>query len=610
MALPEPVQRAKRQVGDDLRADPYLPYILLAALLLSSFWVWHRLPNFATRDERWRVVDPVELLATYLDDPRLGSITEGVAYWRSYGAAMHLAAVALVPVFVVVLATDSLPVFAEMGRHIGVGFWPHWLRTPAWIWRYSVLPLRLANVAMAVGSVYVSYRIGTTMRDRATGRLAAALLTVTWGFLILAHEGGEDIPSLFFFLLALYFALRYVESGVDGLYYWGCLFGGVSIAFKLSGGVSAILLGVAALQRARRSDGGFGVSLFRPRFLATGVLIGLGTIAVGYPSIVLGAPEEFGGRIARAFSAKSEPHGWLVRPSWWWILRGYLHGAGLPLFLAFIGGVVAALPRLRDRSLTADGLTLSLLGVAVFLLVFSSWRYVRTHHLLPTFALLGLVLAVALVRLGEARPRLGGVVVAFLLVSSAAYAGAGTLAYASQPRDQAVDYLSSHGGANATIETYTLDPQDAAVPHSERVEQRPGFDVRSFTDRCPAYVVLNYHRSLLYLAPEDWGKRADTLSSIGRERHVRTLLAEDTYPYETVGAYGREPRFLRGEGRAPTWQRLLRAGIRPRTIQYGDPQDLGVDQYTVVLRRTGDCSEKATGRSADLDSESGSSQRR
>jgi 4-amino-4-deoxy-L-arabinose transferase-like glycosyltransferase len=82
-----------------------------------------------------------------------------------------------------------------MGRHIGVGFWPHWLRTPAWIWTYSVLPVRLANVAMAVGSVYVSYRIGTTMRDRATGRLAAALLTVTWGFLILAHEGVSSAAA-------------------------------------------------------------------------------------------------------------------------------------------------------------------------------------------------------------------------------------------------------------------------------------------------------------------------------------------------------------------------------------------------------------------------------
>ncbi|WP_436906745.1 ArnT family glycosyltransferase [Halosimplex marinum] len=585
----EPLRRAKRQVVDDLRADPYLPYILLAALLLSSFWIWHRLPNFATRDERWRVVDPVEVLATVLDDPRPGSVSEGVGYWRTYGSAMYLSALALIPVLVVALATDALPAFADMGRHLDVGFWTHWLRTPAWIWTWSVLPVRLANVAMAVGCVYLCYRIGTVLRDRATGRLAAALLTVTWALLILAHEGGEDVPSLFFLLLSLYFAVRYVETGVDRLFYWGALAGGVSIAFKLSGGVSAVMLGVAHLQRARRSEDGFVNGAVRPRFLATGVLIGVVTIGAGYPSILFGAPAEFAGRLARAFGSKSEPHGWLVQPSWWWILRSYLHGVGLPLAVALVGGALAALRRVREDSLAADGLRMALVGVGVYLAVFSSWRYVRTHHLLPVAALLVVVLAVGLARLRDRRPAVGRAVVAVLLVTSAVYAGTGTLAYASQPRDQAVDYLRSEAGANDTIETYTNDPQDAAVPHTDRVEARFGVGADSFEFRCPEYVVLNYHKSILYLAPDSWGKRAEVLSNDAVEEHVRTLLAEDTYPYEIAGEYGREPRFLDGKGRAPMYQRLLRVSVRPRTIQYGDPQDMGVDQYTVVLRRTGPC---------------------
>jgi hypothetical protein len=589
MALLDPLARAKRQVGDDLRADPYLPYILLAALLLSSFWVWHRLPNFATRDERWRVVDPVEVLATVLDDPRLGSVSEGVGYWRTYGSAMYLAALALIPVLVVSLATDALPAFSDMGRHLDVGFWTHWLRTPEWIWTWSVLLVRLANVAMAVGCVYVVYRIGTTLRDRPTGRLAAALLTVTWAVLILAHEGGEDVPSLFFLLLSLYFAVRYVETGVDRLFYWGALFGGVSIAFKLSGGVSAVLLGVAHLQRARRDDEGLVSAVVRPTFLATGVLIGAATIVAGYPSILFGAPSEFVGRLARAFGSKSQPHGWLVRPSWWWILRSYLHGVGLPLAIGLVGGALAALTRIREDSVPADGLRLALVGVGVYLAVFSSWRYVRTHHLLPVAALLVVVLAVELARLRDRRPTVGRAVVALLLVTSAVYAGAGTLAYASQPRDQAVDYLRSEAGANDTIETYTYDPQDAAVPHTDRVDARFGVAPDSFEIRCPEYVVLNYHKSILSLAPDSWGKRAEVLSNDAAAEHVRDLLGEDTYPYEIVGEYGRTPRFLDGQGRAPTYQRFLRVSLRPRTMQYGDPQDMGVDQYTVVLRRTGSC---------------------
>ena len=596
MALPDPLQRARRQVLDDLRADPYLPYILLAALLLASFWIWHRLPNFATRDERWRVVDPIEVLASYRADPGLGSITEGVAYWRTYGAAMYLSAVALLPVFVAVMATDSLPAFADMGSHMATDFWTHWLQTPAWIWTWSVLPVRLANVAMAVGSVYVLYRIGTTMRDRATGRLAASLFTVTWGMLVLAHEGGEDIPSLFFFLLSLYFAIRYVEDGANRLFYWGAFFGGVSIAFKLSGGVSALVLGGAHLQRASRSEEEHLLgALNRPRFLAIGLFVGAGTVALGFPSIVFGAPDQFGGRILRSVGAKSDPHGWLVQPSWWWILRGYLHGAGLPLFVALVGGVVAALPRIREETLTADGLRLALFGVAVFLSVFASWQYVRTHHLLPTLALLVLPLAVALARLRERRPAVGRAVMALVLVTSGIYAAGGTLAYASQPRDQAASYLERTAGANETIETYTGDPQDAGVPHTGQVEIYRGYDLDTFPERCPDYVVLNYHKSLLYVAPDDWGKRATTLSDDDVKKHVQALLAEDTYPYEIVGEYGRSPRFLDGRERPPMWQRLLRVGLRPRTMQYGDPQDMGVDQYTVVLRRTGDCESLAAG---------------
>jgi len=36
---------------------------------------------------------------------------------------------------------------------------------------------------------------------------------------------------------------------------------------------------------------------------------------------------------------------------------------------------------------------------------------------------------------------------------------------------------------------------------------------------------------------------------------------------------------------------MIRAGIYPRTIQYGDPQDLGVYGYVIVLERTGECGE-------------------
>ncbi|MEF8851437.1 MAG: glycosyltransferase family 39 protein [Haloarculaceae archaeon] len=594
---------ARQRVVDDLRTDPYLPYILVAAAVLAGFWVWHRLPNFATRDERWRVVDPIEAFAAVSESPSYEGLREGVTYWRSYGATFYVAALVLVPVLVAVVLTGDVDGFAAMGRHQFRDFWEHWLGTPAWVWSASVLAVRLVNVALTVGCVYLVYRLGATVRDRATGRLAALVLTVTWGLLVLAHEAGEDIPALFAFLLSFYLAVRYLETGDTRTFYWGCLAGGAGAALKLSAGVSALVLGAAFVLRAghepdRREH------LWQPRFLAVGVGIGSAAIVLGYPSLLVGDPADVGGRFVRGVANKGEPHGWRVQPSWWWILRGYLHGLGLPLAVGALASALAVLPGLRERSPSSDALKLALFAVAAYLVVFSGWAYVRTHHLLVTFPLVAVVVAVAGERLREHHATVGRAAVALLLVTSGVYAVGGDLAYASQPRDQTAAWVAERAGPNTTVETYVRDPQEVGVPHGvtvyhpfdRRLEvanrtRKPGIEewTLAIAERCPDYVVLNYHKSLLYLAPDDWSKRASQLSDADLERYFRDLLAGETYPYAVADRFGRRPRFLDGNGRRPTRHALVRVGVRPRTIQYGDPQDFGVDQYSVILERTGEC---------------------
>jgi hypothetical protein len=597
------------RVREDLRADPWLPYLLLAAALLSLFWIWHRLPNFATRDERWRVVDPIEAFAALEREVSVASLQEGVTTWRSYGGTFYPVAVVLVPVLLVALAVGELAGFVAMGRHSVGELWAHWLGTPGWLWTASVLAARLLSVAFTVGSVYLVYRLGVKTYDQATGRLAASLFTVTWGMLVLAHEAGEDMPSLFLFLLSVSQALSYVETGSRRTFYRACLAGGLAAGFKLSGGVAAVVIGMLFLTRAFRAEGPLTRQVWQPRLLASGVGLGTVAILVVYPSVLVGDPAELGGRILRALSAKGSPHGWRVKPNWWWILRGYLHGLGLPMTVGAVVAVLAAVPTLNERSRTADGLRVALVIVAVFLAGVAQWSYVRTHHLLPTFPLLVLVVAVAGQRLRERRPSVGRVVLAVLLVTSGIYAVGGDLAYASQPRDQSAAWLATHADPDDAVETYVRDPQEAGVPHDatilhpgngtvrvDNVTYHPGRTrwTRAMPERCPEYIVLNYHQSLLFLAPDSWSKRADVVSNPALERYYRDLLAEDTYPYEVAGEFGRRPRFLDGQGRRPAWQAMLRVGIRPRTMQYGDPQDFGVDQYTVVLERTGECDPEAT----------------
>ena len=591
--------RAKRRFVDDLRADPYLVYILGLAVVLTGFWFWHRVPNFATRDERLRLLDPMRAVGIVVGDPSLESLLRAMTDGRELGATFYLYGVVLLPVFAAAFLTGQLDAFAALPNYSGA--WETWTRTPRWIWTWSILLGRLVVIAFAVGCVYVTYRIGTEMHDRAAGRLAAVLLSFTWGFLILAHEVGEDVPALFFFLLVVYLGLRYARTGDETLFLAGCVCGGIAIAIKLTTVVCIVLIGVAYLLHVRSAGAEWRDALVRPRLLAVGAALGAATIYVGFPSVIFGGLEPLAGRIAGGTSGKTEPHGWRIQPTWWWFLRAYLNGLGLPLFVAAVGALVASVPFRRRRSAEGDGIIMTLVTVGTYGLLYADWAYIRTHHLLPTIPLLVVVLAVLLTHAREYSPAIARPFVAALLVSSALYAGVGDLGYATQPRDEATEWLRTNAPANATVETYPEDPQEAAIPHGMRVyrpgdkaatggrNQSVGEWMRSVPERCPDYIQLNYYEAILLLAPDEWSERARRLSGTQRRQYVESLLAEDTYPYRVAATFGPRPPFLDSQPRSAGLPELLRVGLVPRTIQYGDPQDVGIDQYTVILARSGQC---------------------
>lgn len=603
-SLPTALQRVRDQVKRDIAADPYLTYILGLSLLFTTFFIWHRIPNFATRDERWRVVDAMEI-AGFLDtDLSFEALQSGAAFWRPFGPTLYLYGALSLPVFIITFLTGETGVFADMLTAMGTDSYAHWQAIPEWILWATILPARLSNVLFAVASVYVVYRIGTTLRDRATGRLAALLHALTWSVIVLAHEAGEDVPAMLFTLVALYLAIRYVETGARHHFLWGSAVGGLAIAFKPTAGIVAIVLGVAYLLRLRR---GTDDPLVRPVLLVGGPLLALAVIYVSFPSVVLNGPEVMVDRLARFTEEKSESHGWLDSPTWWWFLRGWLHGFGWPLFLACVGSVMAAIPRLREDSLERDGVVLALVGIGVVVAVYSRWAYFHTHHLFLTFPLGVLLTAIALQRLAVERRQLARGLMAGLVLTTALYAGVGTVGYATQPRDQAVGWVTADAGPNATVETYSLDSQEAAVPHHLTI-YRPtkyvGDDgptrkewLQDIEHRCPDYVVLNYQLSFIYLAPDNHSQLSDDWTWDGDAEHIETLLSPDAppktdtgpYPYTVKKRFGREPFYLDdGEPIDPTWN-LIRAGIYPRTIEYGDPQDFGVYQYVVILERNGTC---------------------
>jgi len=635
-----PLHRARRQVREDLEADPYLKYILLLSAVLSLFWIWHRLPNFATRDERWRVVDSMEIAGFVVNDGfTVEALQDGSRYWRVFGPTLYIYGLVTLPAIAVVVLTGEASIFSDLLSAVGTDFYAHWQALPAWLWWATVLPARLVNVVFAVGAVYLLYRIGTHMRDRATGRLASLLLALTWGVVVLTHEAGEDIPALFSLLLVFYLALRYVETGSRRLFLAGSAVGGLAIAFKPTTGVTAILLGIAYLFRARRASETRD-ALLRPELLLGGPAVAIVVMYLSYPSAVLNTlpstlsgdilasmwdgPEVLFSRIDRLAGEKTSSHGWLSRPAWWWYVRGTANGLGWPLTLAAVGGIAASIGVLgrrvaatlqsqtaaqsgrRDPGPSAEtaGVVFALTVIAVMTAVFSTWAYFRTHHLLPMFPMAILLVALSLQWLDVEAEQAARVLAVVLIVSTALYTGIGTLGYASQPRDEAVGWLQAHGGANATVETYAEDSQEAAVPHSWTI-YRPTAETSGYArvawlqdveQRCPDYIALNYQRAMLWLAPDNHSQLSKRWTYDGDAAYIRDLLSDGDYrtanapyPYDVAATFGREPPFL--DGGQPydrTWN-MVRAGIYPRTIQYGDPQDLGVYGYVIVLERTGEC---------------------
>lgn len=579
--------RTKRQVVRDLREDPYLPFILLLSILLAGFWFWHRIPGFATRDERDRVFDVLVWYGTFVSDPGVDSFRTGIEWSRvPFGATFYLYAVVLFPVVLVALVVGAFDgISAVAASNAPFGFWPVWRATPEWIWTLGLSLVRLTSVALAVGSVYLTYRIGTVARDRLAGRLAATVLTVTFGFLTLAHEGGEDMPALFFILLSIYLAFRYVETGDDLSFLGGSASGGVALSFKLTAAPIVLLLGVSYLLRLRTADD-WRAALAQPGLLVTGGIVGAVTIVLGFPTVLVSGFEPLAGRLLHGATVGTKRWHGPDAPIWWWYLRNYLNGLGLSLFVASAVGVGGSLVRLRERSIEASGVVLCVTGVGAYLLLFSSWHNLRVHHLLPTFPMLALLLGISLSRLSDRSPRIARPIIVVLLVTSATYASMGVFGYATQPRDEATAWLEQNTDENATMEIYRTDMQDAAVPHGMEIIH-PNARGQEGDDNaesvCPEYIQLGY-RDLYYLNPDTFARNDPVVRS-----YFRGLL-DGRYNYEVVAEFGTRPDNYVARPSAPHSVRdALRIGIVPRIAQYGDEQELGPDQYTVILRRTGPC---------------------
>lgn len=593
--------RAKRQLYADLRADPSLRYLLLGALVFAGFGFWHRIPIFATWDEHDRILDALVAYAEIVHDPSIAGIREGVSWSRApFGGTLWVYALAVLPVVLAALLTGQGDAIAAMRDPVyAYGHYQVWAETPRWIWTWSIAFVRLTNVLFAVVTVYLLYRLGTRLEDRATGRLAALLLTVTFGFLKLAKEGGEDIPATLCFVAAIYLLVGYVQTGDRRQFYAGCVAGGVAMAFKLTLALVVPVIVLAFLLRARVRDGSLRRVLWQPRLLVGGAALGALMIVVGHPTALVGDFDAVGHRWFGRFGRPNRVVG-PTAPTWWWFLRTYGSAFGWPLLLGAIGGLVASVVHLarlapdrtalRERVPGFDERALVVGALTVLLLFFARWHDWRVHHILPTFPLAALLLADWLERLRGHRRQVGRAAMALVVVTSAIYAGVGVGMYASMPRDEATEWLNENADEDATMEVYFHAFFENAIPHGMDLNIPP--EERDESDPCPDYIQVG-DKELLYLQDIPKSQRSSEVDFYPgpRQEYIRALV-DGEYNYEIVAEFGeRPPNFVPHRPEPGSLRELAPLGVYPHSDQYGDEQELASDQYVAILQLQSACTE-------------------
>jgi len=556
-----------RSIGRDFRVDPLLRYILCFGGLIFAVGIWIRIPNFAGPDEYSRLIQPMKVAGRFVAAPGLDSLQAAVTDGRALGATVYVYAAVLAPIFLAILVTGQLGQFVRLG---GISSrWTLWHEAPAWFWTSATLLGRAVSVLLAVGCLYLLYRLGVRLQNRQTGRIAALGLAVTFGMVESTRLVNEDIPMLFFLLLTLLLCLHYVESGAGRTFLLACFTAGLAVAFKLTGGSAVVAVGVAYVLRARRTEAPR-AALVQPKFLLGGLVVSLVTITVGFPSVLFGGPGELLTRITHTSGQKTTLPGGVTAGIEFWLLRGYLSAFGLPLAVGVVAGAALTASRLLDRRDDVGDLVLLVATpVVVTLTVFSQWQYVRVHHLLPTLPLLVLLAALGIGQLDRTHRGIR-VALAVLFVTSAVFTAVGTYQMATDPRDQATDWLETNTDRGDTVEVYENSIADVGAVHGRPLqhysyqEENATYnsslvlDEQAYTEwmvrmpeRRPEYIQLT-GEELRYITPG----HPDREQFPERAAYVNGLL-QGKYNYTVVAQFGE-----RGIDRTLS-ERLLRAGVQP-----------------------------------------------
>jgi hypothetical protein len=417
----------------------------------------------------------------------------------------------------------------------------------------------LFMIALAVGTVFVTYLLAARALNRRAGLVAAALLAVVPLHVVGSRYIKEDMPVVFFSHVALLFLVRVVDTGSFRAYG----FAGLAIGWAIGSKVSAVLLlpilalaHVLCVIHAKTGLRG----LFGARALVAGLFVPLGFLC--FNPYVLVEPEAFarGFRYQLGYSEGTHHDGTRIDP-WshlWGFYLKYALFPGLSWLVAFAAlvGFARAVAGYKDPK--RAGLLIvaawTLLAYLVFEKATAKPFPFFARYVLPIVPSLCVLAAAAVVELEQAlrerlRPRVAALawwavtacVLSWPLVCSTLISAA----IADDTRFAAAKWIDEHlpRGSKLALD----DPRYSPRPNERRVTAKYfGLFSNRLHDapleRLRAqgydYVVVNSFRTERFRIARSGSEEASRANAYFVELRRRATLVREFRPRFALQTYG------------------------------------------------------------------------
>ena len=310
---------------------------------------------------------------------------------------------------------------------------------------------RALTAAFGAGCVGLTFLLAHYLFGRMAAVLSALCLTLTVGFVNIAHFATTDIPMLFWMLAALLTSAYVLTSPDRKWYILAGIFSGFAAGTKYPGGIVLLNLLVAHLL-SRRSDRDH-----------TSLLLGVLSSAVSFlfvnPSILFASCEFFEGFIRDgALHASFDKGG---APLLYQVLANLHSSIGIALALVVLAGIVYSLVLVCRREYIVEILFLYC-ALIPFTLLLASAHFTTPRYaapLLPALLILaGKMLADATMARSTAIRWIGRIAVLVAVTFSAFTTIAGNLQFTHDSRKAAAAWINQNAAAGAKIEVTPFGP--------------------------------------------------------------------------------------------------------------------------------------------------------